>query len=77
VVDVTADPARGNGFAFTEASADALVDAVGRAALAREDADEWAALQRRGMAIDWSWESGPAPRYADMYRRAIALRRGL
>ena len=28
------------------------------------------------MAIDWSWEAGPAGRYAAAYGRAVSLRRG-
>ena len=77
VIDADADPRTGNGFAFADATPEALADAVVRAERARRDADRWAAIQQRGMALDWSWESGPAPRYVDLYRRAIALRRGL
>jgi hypothetical protein len=32
-------------------------------------------MQDRGMAIDWSWEAGPAEQYAASYRRAVSLRR--
>ena len=35
----------------------------------------WAELQDRGMAIDWSWEAGPAEQYAATYRRAVSLRK--
>ena len=77
VIDADADPRTGNGFAFADATPEALADAAVRAERARRDADRWAAIQQRGMALDWSWESGPAPRYVDLYRRAIALRRGL
>jgi glycogen synthase len=41
----------------------------------RRGGEEWAALQDRGMAIDWSWEAGPAEQYAASYRRAVSLRR--
>jgi starch synthase len=77
VVDVDAAPADGTGVTFEEATPEALADAVERAARFRRDAAAWDALVRRGMALDFSWESGPAPRYLEMYRRAIGLRRGL
>jgi hypothetical protein len=34
----------------------------------------WAALQDRGMAVDFDWTTGSAPRYLDAYRRAVAIR---
>ena len=77
VVDADDDPLAGNGFTFRLASPAALADAVRRAARARADAEAWTALQQRGMALDWAWESGAAPAYAAMYQRAIGLRRGL
>ena len=40
------------------------------------DPAAWAALRDRGMAVDFRWDTGPAPRYLAAYRRAIALRRG-
>jgi glycogen synthase len=30
-------------------------------------------LQRRGMAIDWSWD-GPAARHVELYRSVLASR---
>jgi starch synthase len=77
IVDADADPRAGNGFTFTAETPDALAEAVLRAGRAREDGAAWTALQRRGMALDWSWESGPAPEYMAMYGRAIRIRRGL
>ena len=77
VIDVDEDPERGTGFAFADATAGALAEAVLRAAAFRWDPAAWTALQERGMARDWSWEAGPAPAYAAVYRRAIELRRGL
>ena len=43
---------------------------------ARDRPAAWAALRDRGMAVDFRWDTGPAPRYLAAYRRAIALRRG-
>jgi starch synthase len=77
VVDVDERPGEGTGFVFTDATPDALAVAVARAARLRaEDPTAWADLQRRAMAQDFRWETGPAPRYLEAYRRAVALRRG-
>ena len=61
---------------FDEATPAALVAAVRRAAALRADPAAWAALRDRGMAVDFNWVTGSAPRYLEAYRRAIALRRG-
>ena len=34
----------------------------------------WEGLLDRGMAVDFDWVSGSAPRYVEAYREAIALR---
>jgi starch synthase len=75
VRDVEADPAGGTGFVFEAAEVDALVAACLRALAFRGDGRgaAWRALVERGMALDFSWERGPAPRYAEAYRRAMAL----
>jgi starch synthase len=57
-----------SGFVFHESSAAALLAAIERAsALWRDDAG-WRALQRSGMARDFSWNAS-ARRYADIYAR--------
>ena len=76
VVDADANPRSGTGFVFDEATPEALVDAVRRAAATRADPVAWAALQERGMAVDFNWVTGSAPRYLDLYRRAVRLRAG-
>ena len=35
----------------------------------------WAALLDRGMAVDFDWVTGSAPRYVAAYERAAAIRR--
>jgi starch synthase len=76
VIDVDDFPADGTGFVHGAATVAALTDACQRAmAYHRGGGAEWAALQDRGMAVDWSWEAGPAEQYAASYRRAISLRR--
>jgi starch synthase len=76
VVDVDERPADGTGFVHDTATKKALLDACRRAMdHYRAGGKEWAALRDRGMAIDWSWEAGPAEQYAASYRRAVSLRR--
>jgi starch synthase len=76
VEDVDACPDEGTGFVFDEPKPTALLDAC-RRAMSHFHAGglAWAALQDRGMAIDWSWEAGPADQYEASYRRAASLRR--
>ena len=77
VVDADERPGEGTGFVFDAATPAALVAAVTRAAeLRRADPAGWSALQDRGMAVDFRWDTGSAPKYLDAYRRAIRIRRG-
>jgi starch synthase len=55
-----------SGFAFTPATGIALLDAVDRAVAAYRDPPTWRALQRNGMARDFSWDAAAA-RYAEIY----------
>ncbi|MBC7170510.1 glycogen synthase GlgA [Candidatus Bipolaricaulota bacterium] len=64
---------RGNGFVFVEYTAEAMLDAVGRAIrLWRTDPEAWRKLVARGMAEDHSW-NGPARQYCAVYERVVAL----
>jgi starch synthase len=76
VIDVLDDPDRGTGFAFGPPEVGALVEACRQALELRGDGrnEWWTALVRRGMKVDFSWESGPAPRYLEAYHRALDLR---
>jgi starch synthase len=62
-----------SGFAFAPATGLALLDAVERAVEAYRDPPTWRALQRNGMARDFSWQASAA-RYAEIYAR-VAPRR--
>jgi starch synthase len=75
IVDEDEDPVRGNGFVFLPAEPAALFAAAERAITAYRDADRWDALQRRGMAEDFSW-SRPARDYVAAYGRAKELHGG-
>jgi hypothetical protein len=35
---------------------------------------KWTGLVSRGMAVDFDWTTGSAPKYVDAFRRAVALR---
>jgi len=76
IVDADNWPDEGTGFVFDALKPAALLDACSRAmSHFHAGGDDWAELQDRGMAIDWSWEAGPADQYAASYRRAVSLRR--
>ena len=79
VVDEDDRPGEGTGFAFREPTAADLVGACEQA-IERFEAREpgplgWDAIVARGMAVDFDWLTGPAPRYVAAYARAIQLRR--
>ncbi|HHR85941.1 MAG TPA: glycogen synthase GlgA, partial [Candidatus Acetothermia bacterium] len=62
----------GNGFTFTDYSAQEMLSAVRRAiSLYREDPKEWSRLRDRGMREDHSWEAS-AGKYRDLYEEALA-----
>ena len=78
VIDETDRPGEGTGFVFDEATPESLLEACVRAFATRGtdgSADAWQAVVERGMALDFGWETGSAPRYVAAYRRAIGLRR--
>ncbi len=62
-----------NGFSFSEPDAAALLAAVRRALAAWRRPALWRALQRRGMATDFSWAAS-ARRYVAVYAAAAAAR---
>ena len=76
VVDETADPGQGTGFVFDRPTPATLVEACDRAfALRAAGGSAWEGLMDRGMAVDFDWATGSAPRYVEAYRRAVAIRR--
>ena len=56
------------GFLFEEATAPGLVAAARRAVATYRNREAWQALQRNGMARDFSWAAS-ARRYSELYRR--------
>jgi starch synthase len=77
VVDELRRPGEGTGFAFDDATPDALAG-VCEAGMAVRSAGgpAWEGMIARGMAEDFEWRTGSAPHYAEMYQRAVAIRRG-
>ena len=76
IVDCGAEarPAAGaSGFLFDQPTVPALVAAVRRALARYRERGDWQALQRNGMARDFSWAL-PAQRYAELYRQLAARR---
>ena len=76
VVDETTHPGEGTGFVFDRETPDALVEACEHAfALRAAGGSPWDGFIDRGMAVDFDWATGSAPRYVEAYRRAVAIRR--
>jgi starch synthase len=77
VVDERTRPGEGTGFAFDAATPAALAEACEAAiAMRATGGAAWDGLIARGMAVDFDWERGSAPRYLELYERALAIRRG-
>jgi starch synthase len=64
---------RGTGFVFGPAEPPALADAIRRALAAFPDRRRWRGIQRRGMALDHSWDTS-ARRYGEVYESARRAR---
>ncbi len=62
----------GVGFTMEEETAASLLVAAGRAKDVFGRRDEWLALMRRGMALDFSWDE-TARRHLDLYRAVAAV----
>lgn len=73
IVDADRDPAAGTGWLAHEASVTAVVDALHRAVRGWGDTRLRAAMQRRGMTVDWSWRE-PALVHRALYERVVGLR---
>ena len=69
VVDVDEAPDAGTGFKFRDYTPDAVVWAVDRALGAFSNSKRWKAIQRNGMARDFSWDVS-AREYVKVYRGA-------
>ncbi len=76
VIDADEREGQGTGFVFDDPTPGALLAACRRAMAWRAaGGDRWERLLERGMAVDFDWRSSSAPRYLEVFRRAIELRR--
>ncbi|MEP7202585.1 MAG: glycogen/starch synthase [Ilumatobacteraceae bacterium] len=71
VVDVDQVPTRGTGVIAPDATSVALMDGLHRMVRAYSQPRRRAAMQRRGMHVDWSWKR-PAAVHIDWYQRLLA-----
>ena len=71
VVDIDADSANGTGVVIAEPTPIALVDGLHRMVRAWTQPRRRAAMQRRGMTADWSWEH-PVHEHRAWYQRLLA-----
>jgi len=71
VIDVDDWPTRGTGIVIPNASSVALMDGLHRMARAYSQPRRRSAMQRRGMATDWSWKR-PAAAHVEWYQRLIS-----
>jgi starch synthase len=71
VTDLDGDREHGNGIKFPDATKEALVGAVQRAIGHFKKTDEWRAVQKRIMKLDFSWKAS-ALQYADLYKSLLA-----
>ena len=62
----------GTGF-VTDVSVGGVIDGLHRGVRSLRNANRRRAIQRRGMSIDWSWDS-PASQHIDLYRELLAER---
>lgn len=72
VRDLDLDPRRGTGVVASATTPVAIAAAVFRAARRLSHTRRRATVQRRIMAVDWSWD-GPAQKYAQIYRDLLAV----
>ena len=71
VIDADDDRRRGTGFVMGAVDAAGAIEAVHRAMRAIRNPQRRAAIQRRGMRLDWSW-TVPAARHVELYEELIS-----
>lgn len=67
VIDADASPKSGTGFTAVTVDGLGMLDALHRATAAWRSKRRRASIQKRGMAIDWSWDE-PTQRHLELYR---------
>jgi len=69
ITDYAPDTGEGNGFSFAERSAVALLGAMFRGMMTKQEGAAWTRLVRNAMACDFSWDRS-AEAYVGLYQRA-------
>lgn len=67
VIDADASPKAGTGFVSVTIDGLGMLDALHRAVAAWRTKRRRTAIQKRGMAVDWSWDE-PTQRHLELYR---------
>jgi len=70
VIDIDAEPERGNGFTFDQYDVTLFLATIQRALKAYADKPRWRAMQQRGMSQDFSWRAS-AQKYVELYEQAL------
>jgi starch synthase len=70
VQDYDREQASGTGFVFEPYDAQAMLRAIDRGLAAYGEKNEWAELQRRAMAMDFSWDRSAAA-YSSLYQQLL------
>jgi starch synthase len=70
VVDIDAEPERGNGFSFNRYDSALLLATIQRALRAYDNKARWKMMQERGMSQDFSWKAS-AQKYVELYEQAL------
>lgn len=73
--DQTLKDGTATGFVFNDYDAPAMADCIECALSQYHQKDQWNAIQKNGMSIDWSWQSS-AQKYLEVYHKARERRAG-
>jgi len=71
VQDYDRETKSGTGFVFESYDADAMLDAIDRGLAAYQDKNAWPEIQRRAMAMDFSWDRS-AQEYSNLYQQLLS-----
>jgi len=70
VIDINADPKRGSGIKFEQATKEDLIGAVSRTVELYGNKEEWLKIQKRIMKLDFSWKAS-ASHYKELYTKLL------
>jgi starch synthase len=76
VTDVLVHPDSGTGFKFYKYEPKAFLETIRSALELLKDARKWVEIQKRAMALDFSWDRS-ARQYVEVYEKVLAAKKGL